>query len=146
MNCFVFLAKDSDYYDIGILKVEDKVSQMVVSMNESAISIRYIINQLPEGCQFIGNNLRFGTLKPLLQELCIAKLDLPEQLKFHWVPPYKVPIEDIQWIYNFGMYSNEEPASIEEMLSNLGLSSTQNIIRDITNIYFTLIGDFDRLI
>jgi hypothetical protein len=85
-------------------------------------------------------------LKPLLQELCIAKLDLPEQLKFHWVPPYKVPIEDIQWIYNFGMYSNEEPASIEEMLSNLGLSSTQNIIRDITNIYFTLIGDFDRLI
>ena len=145
---FVFLDGVEPNFQIGLLNSESKsLSEMKVLTDLSAKSVRDLINTLPSeiNYSFIGNNTRKGVLSSLLHALCKGRLDLPEKLKFHWIPPFKVPIEDISWIFSFGTF---EDYSINYMCNELEIPVDYTKDRNvdmIAKVYFTLIGDFNKL-
>lgn len=152
MKVFVFLEKDSDQpnckFNIGLLNESDRIEdKLVVIRSAPASQVRDLINQVPTECIFVGRDLRQGVLTELLHQLCSLRLDLPEKLKFHWVPPYKMPLEDINWLYNFGTFNESSHPSWIEIGNSLGIkvSSSGDHIQDMAKIYFTLIGDFSKL-
>jgi hypothetical protein len=146
MKVFVFIETVNDNFNLGMLSEEDTVDKIQLIKDIQAPQVRQIINQIPTECIFVGRNLRKGVLMKLMHQLCKLKLDLPDKLKFHWVPPYKMPLDDVDWLYNFGTYTDGF-TPIHEMGSNLGIEvdlTQQCHITELAKIYFTLIGDFNK--
>lgn len=161
MNTFVFMYRVNDKYQLGMLNDTDNIDKLLVLNDLDASAIREVINSIPVNCIFVGRNIRQSVLAPLLHDLCKSKLELPEKLKFHWIPPYKLPIDDINWLYNFGTFyeldkTNELDLSdevrvyaLDLMAKELGIELPQPHpelleVKVMAMIYFTLIGDFNR--
>lgn len=139
MVTFVFLTHTEEKYSVGVLSESD--SDLMVINNASPSVIKELIDSIPTKCIFVGKNLRGGVLQSLMFDLCKVKLPLPNGLKFHWVPPFNLNFDDINWLYNFGMYS-EFNTDLEFMCESVGVELTGNELLDMANLYFTLVGDF----
>jgi len=147
MKVFVFMEAFEDKFNFGMLSEDSNISQMMVVKDAPATQVREVLNSIPSECIFVGRNLRQGVLTKLMYQLCQLKLDLPEKLKFHWVAPYKLPFDDLDWLYNFGTYKDGF-VPLSEMGSNLGVQvdmSSNCHIEELAKMYFTLIGDFSKL-
>jgi len=151
MKIFVFMWRSTKtgLYQILLLKMDQKVSEGKLIKDLRAAEVRDLINQIPTECIFVGMRLRDYVLKPLLHELRKSGLDLPDKLKFHWIPPYKLPFEDILWIYNFGMYGRPETDD-KITLSDIvdGYQVLDDKLEDVEKLaisYFELIGDFNKV-
>lgn len=150
MNVFVFIEKGTqvDLFNLGIMREDEKISEMQLLKDMSDTGVRDIINQIPTGCVFVGQNLRQGVLSELMHSLCRKKLDLPEKLKFHWVPPYKLPLDDLDWLFNFGMFG-QSMTPLSTMASELGITIDPSDVNGsnvklMAKVYFTIVGDFNK--
>ena len=148
---FVFMShyETPSYYSVGVLDQDDKVGEMKYFSYLSPVEVRDLINSLPGDVTFVGNELRSKVLAPLMRDLAKVRVELPERLKFHWVPPFKLPFDDLGWIYNFGIFPESEiPLSV--MASNLEINEVEGLnpphdLNLMARIYFTLIGDFNKI-
>jgi hypothetical protein len=136
-------------YSVGVLDQDEKVGEMKYFNYLSSAEVRDLINSLPGDITFVGNELRSSVLAPLMRDLARIRVELPEKLKFHWVPPFKLPFDDLGWIYNFGIFP-ESGIPLSEMALNLGIDEMncdpQNPhLNLMAKIYFTLIGDFNKI-
>jgi hypothetical protein len=150
MKVFVFLERVDNSYNVGLLSEDEPLSKLKELKHIGAIQLRDLINNIPTECIFVGIELRKEVLSPFLHELCKNKLNLPDKLEFHWVPPYKLPLDDVFWIYNYGMFNdNAYGNKLQLMIKDLNLVSktegTDCHLYDIAQVYFTLIGNFDKL-
>jgi len=147
MKVFVFLTRYEGKYNIGLLKEDGNLSDMQKVFQISATELRGILNSIEADCIFVGKNLRTQVLTPMLHELVCSGADLPGQLKFHWVPPYKLQLDDVAWLYDFGMFTEEtEKMSIYELAKSLGIGiQMTSEVEALARIYFSLVGDFNRL-
>lgn len=147
MKVFVFMEYRVDgNFNLGMLTDDAKLSELKIVRDAPAAQVREIINSIPTECIFVGKSLRLEILRPLLHQLVKEDLDLPEKLKFHWTPPFKLPFDDVEWLYNFGVFS-EGFISLYEIGKNLDIEIDlyrEHNIDKLAEIYFKLIGDFNR--
>lgn len=148
MNTFVFMEyyPESGRFNLGLYNDEQPFSKLCVVNEIEALQVKCIIDNISTGCIFVGIKIRENILKPLLHELCKIKVELPEKLKFHWIPPYKLPIDDVDWLFNYGLFSSDEDEmDVYDMAEELGIYDTKSSIDALAKVYFTLVGDFNRI-
>jgi len=147
MKVFVFLTKYNGKYDVGLMRDDENLSEMKKVSRISATELRGILNSIEAECIFVGKNLRTKILTPMLHDLVKSGTDLPNQLKFHWIPPYKLQLDDVAWLYDFGIFTEEtEAMSIFQLAESLEINiEMKSDIDALALVYFSLVGDFDRI-
>lgn len=148
MKVFVFLSRNSEAkYNLGLLREDDSLEELKEFPNLSATELQSVLNSIDCDCIFVGKNLRTNILAPMFHELTRMKIELPKRLKFHWVPPYQLPLDDVAWMYDFGMFTEEtQSKSIFDLASNLQIDFEMHTeIWTLATVYFSLVGDFHRL-
>lgn len=143
MVTFIFLSCEvtefGNKYSVGVLG-ESEVNLMTIN-DVSPEALKDLIDSIPTKCIFVGKNLRSGVLQPLMIDLCKLSLGLPKGLIIHWVPPYNLNFDDINWLYNYGIFT-ESNFELGSMCESVGLEVTGNELLDMANLYFSLVGDF----
>jgi hypothetical protein len=147
---FVFIQKSDsmptdtlDMYSVGLLDSSNNLSELMVT-EKTAVGFRDLINSIPSEvpCYFVGLGIR-SILAEIQRSLILERLDMPEKLKIHWVAPYKIPLDDIGWLYNYGMFTE---VTFQEIDLKLGVTKeSDSPILKLAKIYFALIGDFNKL-
>lgn len=149
MKVFVFLSRNDSEprYNLGLLREDDSLEELKEFQNLSSTELRGVLNNIDCDCIFVGKNLRVKVLAPLYHELTMLRTDLPERLKFHWVPPYQLPFDDVAWMFDFGMFTEEtQNKSIFDLANSLLIDFEMHTeIWTLATVYFSLVGDFHRL-